>query len=179
MKTVIRGILQAIFLILGVSLTADTLFICVEDDSRMVGRGLPSAAKEGLLDGLFDFGHIVYYDRQTDLDEWKRGNHSRLVAQAEAGGADHLIIVTVANRYFEVRRKEELLVGIESVAGYYFYRVRDEALLGEGSVESSNAGRENEIRELDLGYALGQELSLKLEEICRRNGAKTTLPVRY
>lgn len=179
MKTAFGSILPGILLILGFPLAADTLFICIEDDSRLVDRGLPSAAKEGLLAGLFDYGHIVFDDWETDLEEWKRGNPARLAARAEAGGADHLVIVTVDNRYYQVRKKEALLTGIDSIAHYYLYRVRDEVLLGKGSVEGSNAGREEELHEPDLGFTLGKDLSLKLDEICRRNSLKTSIPAVY
>ena len=153
----------------------ETIFLCARDESRIVESGNPSAVVEGLLESLFEIGHIVFDFQGGNI--WDGGGLKPMIRLAAEGGARYLVAVTVRSRYESISAAEQKLDRVSSSAHYQCYDVRTGLLLGDGHLEENNEGREKEFNENSVGFRLGEGISVEVDRICRRIEKKSSLPM--
>ncbi|HEQ71328.1 MAG TPA: hypothetical protein ENN69_02470 [Spirochaetia bacterium] len=145
-------------------LVAGTFYLYIEEETDGVrGTFLPDA-REGLIDGFFTADHIIF-DDAVDPASGNRLSHGDVrvpLADARRGGAEYLIAVRIVSTVHETNAGEETL---DSVVWYFLYEVGTGRLIGKGSLEDSNEGREGEYGRKKYGFSLGEKIARLIQEL--------------
>ncbi|MBN2531582.1 MAG: hypothetical protein JXB88_01755 [Spirochaetales bacterium] len=112
--------------------------------------------KEGILNGLFDAGHIVFDDISvSDRGNLLSGiNIDKLIMDARSGGAYYFIGAQIISNLISLENKSEC---IESTAFYCLYDVSTGKLLKQGNTKMTN--KENQLSKEILWFQLGLYIS--------------------
>ena len=145
------------------NLYSETIYIYVEETYNNEEPSISSPAKDGLLDGLFELGHIVFDDVQGEGEiNWDNAVFDGLVGKALYGGARFLFLVNIAS-YGEVN--DDNMISLELAAEYYCIDLRIVKIIARGSLNLDNFYKENEISREELGFSLGNELSFIVDNV--------------
>ena len=119
-------------------------------------------AIEGIFDGLFEAGHIVF-----DLGTGRAlPPIEDLADMARSGGAEYVLQAVIA---FMIQPKEEGNE-IEAVAEFSVIRAGNVKRLGGWTVSDTNKGREKDMDLLKLGFELGTLIAAKVNGIISSGG---------
>ncbi len=156
-------VLLIMIIIIITNLYSENIYIYVEETYNNEEPSISSPAKNGLLDGLFELGHIVFDDIQGEGEiNWDNEVFDGLVGKAAYGGARFLFVVKIAT-YGEVN--DDNMMSMESIAEYYYIDVRIVQIIAHGSINMDNFYKENEINREELGFSLGSELSFIVDAV--------------
>ena len=119
-------------------------------------------AIEGIFEGLFEAGHIVF-----DLGKGKAVPPiDELADMARSGGAEYVLQAAIA---FMIQPKAEGNE-IEAVAEFSVIRAGNAKRLGDWTVTDTNKGREKDMDLLKLGFELGTLVAAKVNGIIAPGG---------
>jgi hypothetical protein len=157
-------ILFLFFIFLSFCSFGETFFICTDEQCNGEIVPLDEQVREGVFDGLFEAGHIVFDDCVTKRDRAITNEASirELLVLASEEGAPFLVIVRVQSA------KKVLSAGverIESEAEYLLYDVAAGACIGRDTLTANNFNKESELKRNKLWFAFGQEISKKIEKV--------------
>ena len=130
----------------------ETFFLHVDKTINGVKTDKPVHIKDGMLDGFFDLGHIVF-------DSGPKNNGETLpdlLRIAFNGGAQYLVFTNVLSTVLEIDADTQR---IEFSA---FYRIFDASTglpLAEGETETDNKGQEKEVNPYDIEFLFGVDVS--------------------
>lgn len=120
-------------------------------------------AKEGILDGLFDAGHIVFDDIHDSQHEnlLAKGKIATLINHAKKGGAYYLVCALIITTVKPNPTENEY---IESHALYYLYDVLTGNLLKEGNTTVNNRENKTIMNKKNLWFQLGLYISKEISQ---------------
>ena len=121
--------------------------------------------KEGLLDGLFEAGHIVFDDVNDSFlpDLITTENIDTLIITARTSGAYYLLAVRIVSHMQDDTNPKI----IESTAVYYLYDVMTREIVKQGNTTIDNAGDMGLGKKkfwFELGLFISEEISRVYEE---------------
>ncbi|MCW8966842.1 MAG: hypothetical protein OQK82_09195 [Candidatus Pacearchaeota archaeon] len=119
--------------------------------------------KEGILDGLFDAGHIVFDDisDSSHPDLLAGDTIDTLLTTARKGGAYYLLGARIISHVLSETDKDQ----IESTASYYLYDVYSGKLLKEGITKVDNVKNKNKLSKQLLWFQLGHYISDEISRV--------------
>jgi hypothetical protein len=154
----------AIFL-LSMTLCAGETFFIVTDET-FEGNPVPlgDQAREGILDSLFETGHIVLDDPDASLPDDILSEQSArgLLDRAAAFDMPFLVIVRVSSKKTDPAKAGEL---ITAVAGFAIYDVFAKKLVGRGELRADNNGKNKFETHAKFWFYLGGEIAIKIGSI--------------
>jgi hypothetical protein len=143
----------------------DTLLLCVTETVDGSPSPLPRPASEGIWDGLFEKGHVVF--------DTAEGNPPpplpTLVGLAVSGGAGYIVDARVA---FVRTPREDGPEEISAKASYSLFTAKTGRPVGAGTVARDNKGREKEVNLAALGFELGNLVADKVSALLAKRGLK-------
>ena len=125
--------------------------------------------KEGILEGLFEAGHIVF-DDMTDTAKGNllsNENIDKLLFNVKKGGAYYLVGVQVLS---SARADDNKAEYIESTAFYYLYDVYDGKLINEGKTKINNTENNARLSKEILWFKLGKFISEEVSRFYKKTG---------
>ncbi len=145
------------------NLYSETFYIYVEETYNGEEPSVYPPAKESLLDGLFELGHIAFDDVEGEGDiNWNNEAFDSLIRKGLFGGARILFIVNISS-YSEINDDDK--VSIAATAEYYCIDVRIAKIIARGSINMDNFYKEEQINQEELGFLLGSELSYIVDTV--------------
>jgi hypothetical protein len=143
----------------------ETLLLCVTETVDGNPSPTPLPASEGIWDGLFERGHIIF-----NTEEGKPPLPlSTLVELAVSGGARYILTARVA---FERTPRDAGPAEISARAGYSLYSAKTGGVVGEGTVTDDNKGREKKVDLANLGFELGNLIAEKASKLMAKRDPK-------
>jgi hypothetical protein len=151
-----------VFFPLGLS--GETFFVY---NCEMVNGELaesPFMVKEGVLDGLFETGHIIFDDgvNNCEISLENISQMNRLYKVAMDGGARYLIAIFAKSNKEILPNKRER---VSSTVKYYLFDAKTMECIGQGEDFSSNQDKEAEIKGNDVLFSLGQTVAGKVDSL--------------
>lgn len=128
--------------------------------------------KEGILDGLFEAGHIVF----DDISGSDNGNRlskthiDQLIMEARKGGAYYLVGAQIITSLKSLENKTEY---IESMAYYYLYDVSTGKLIQTGNTKMTNFNKEDLLNKEALWFQLGLYISGEITHFYEKRETKS------
>ncbi|MBN2444161.1 MAG: hypothetical protein JXJ04_22550 [Spirochaetales bacterium] len=118
--------------------------------------------KEGILDGLFDAGHIVFDDMSDSSQPDLLGTDTidTLITTARKGGAYYLVGARIISHVLSGSDKNQ----IESTATYYLYDVYSGKLIKEGMTKVDNRTNSITLSKQLLWFRLGHYISDEISQ---------------
>lgn len=150
--TLLLPALAIALLLSGAPLHSETLLIAVTETVDGKPSPLPPPATEGIFDGLFESGNIVFNteDGSAPLSS------KELVRIAGSGGAKYVLVAAVT---FQRTPLAGGLTGIMASARFSLIAVERGATLGAGTLTDDNRGREKDMDLAKLGFELGEKIA--------------------
>lgn len=151
-------------LVLGAAspLSGETILVAVQESLDGGPFPLPSPAREGILAGIFDRGHIIF-----DVpDSVPAPPSSELVKMAREGGAG-LVLEAVVE--FRESRLAGGAVRVDASARYTVMDASTGRVRRTGAITSTNGGREKEVDRIALGMEVGEEVAAVIEDILQES----------
>jgi hypothetical protein len=143
----------------------ETLLLCVTETVDGNPSPPPLPASEGIWDGLFESGHIIF-----DTEEGKPPLPlSTLVELAVSGGARYILAARVA---FVRTPRDAGPAEISARAGYSLYTAKTGGVVGEGTITDDNRGREKKVDLAKLGFELGNHIADKVSKLMAKRDPK-------
>jgi len=142
----------------------ETIFICTDEECDGTVVPLDEQVREGVFDGLFEAGHIVFDDCVVKRDKVITSPASirELLTLASEEEAPFLVIVRVHST------KKNLASGaerIQSEAEYLLYDVAAGARIGRGVLTATNLDKEVDMKRKKLWFSLGEQISVKIGKL--------------
>ncbi|MBN1699121.1 MAG: hypothetical protein JW881_16500 [Spirochaetales bacterium] len=146
---------------------AETFFIYSHEVYN--GESIPFEfrVKEGVMEGLFDAGHIVFDDvSESEEDLLAEGMMDGLFQTALRGGARYLVGIHVRT---ETAAGEGEAPGISVQARYFLFDLRTAGLMDSGDLSIDSSGREDAAGKEMLWMECGRAVSEKIHDYFLRN----------
>jgi hypothetical protein len=141
-------------------LFGETILIAVQESLNGGSVPSPSPAKEGILAGIFDRGHIIF-----DLPESvPLPPLEELVRMAREGGAALVLDVVVE---FRESRLSDGQLRIDASGRYSVIDVSAGTMRKEGDIAGTNQGRERNVDRNALGMELGDQVAEDTDALLR------------
>jgi hypothetical protein len=135
-------------------LSAETIFIYLEESCNNQHGIYLDQVKEGIFDALFEAGHVVFDDVKdnggSSLIEEK--DFKKPITIALKGGAKYVLAVRVRSETQKISENSERISGTAQV---YLLLARTGVVVYTGEVRLSNNGNEVELTKDKLGFELG------------------------
>jgi hypothetical protein len=136
---------------------AETLLLAISETVDGSPSPPPPPATEGIFDGLFEAGHIVF-----DLgDGAKIPEANDLAAMARSGGAGYVVQAAVV---FTLAHRDGF-TDITATARINLFGAQKAESLGSETLEDSNQGREKDVDLKKLGFELGTMIAARVNEM--------------
>jgi hypothetical protein len=143
-------------------LSAETLLLAVSETIDGVPAPKSPPAIEGIFDGLFEAGHIVF-----DLGSGKAiPPMADLADIAVSGGAEYVLQAAVAFTIFPREGGNE----VSATAQFSVIRAGSVTRVGAWTVSDTNKGREKDVDLSKLGFELGAMIAAKVNGILSSGG---------
>ncbi len=143
---------------------AESLLLAVWETVDGAPAPKPPPAIEGIFEGLFDAGHIVF-----DTGGGQPPSTGVLAEMARTGGAGYVLEARIS---FTTSTTADGAKEIEVTAQYTLLAAGSAARLGAGTVADSNKGRERDVDLSTLGAECGKTIASKVNAlILARGGA--------
>jgi len=159
-----KALLLVIMILALISnLYSETFYIYVEETYNGEEPSICSPAKESLLDGLFELGHIAFDDIEGEGDiNWNNEAFDSIINKGLYGGARILFLVNISS-HSEIN--DDDMLSIVSTAEYYCIDLRIAKIIDFGSINMDNFYKEEQINQEELGFLLGSELSYIVDTV--------------
>jgi hypothetical protein len=167
-------VLLSLMFAISYGVQAETFFIYSYELCNGEKVPLEYRVKEGVLEGLFDTGHIVF-DDVTDTNEedlLQDGVRDLLFHMARKGGAFYLVGIKVST---DVSEGEGGKAYIKVTAQYFLFDLYTDRLINSGDLAFDNREREDTICKEELWSELGHSISEAIHSYYIRNIRKITL----
>jgi hypothetical protein len=163
-KAMIRIFLALVFVFSPFCLNAETFYIYTCEIINGELAVYPLMVKEGVLDALFETGHIAFDDgaNNCEISLENVAQMNKLYQIAMEGGARFVVAV------FAKSQKELLpnkLERVSSTAKYYLFDLKSMECVGQGEDTSSNVDKEATIKGDQVLFSLGQAISGRIERL--------------
>ncbi|MBN1412877.1 MAG: hypothetical protein JW969_18700 [Spirochaetales bacterium] len=156
-----RTVLLLIIYIFSFPLFADTFFVfsCEKINGEL--DTYPYMVKEGILDNLFEEGHIIFDDgvNNCELSIENRDEMDKIFKTAVSGGARYIIVLFADTKREKLANKLERY---ESRCEYYLFDIKTRNCIGKGDLGSDNIGKEENIKGDTLLFTLGGDIAGKI-----------------
>lgn len=139
------------------SVSGDVFFLFSSEKCNDLTVPVDSSAKEGIMEGMFESGHIIFDDvsgKETSKDE--------LIRMAWKYGAKYLIAVYVDSIETERENKPAKL---SVKANYYLYDAKTNELVGDGELNLEEDNQEEAVNKAKVWFDLGISISGAIEGI--------------
>jgi len=143
----------------------ETILVYVEQYTNGTPGPAPAAACAGILDGLFETGHIVFdtgKELVPDVD-WATGGSKRLLSIAIEGGARLIVTARVEST---VEGEEGQPAAVRTDLTYYVMDALTFSTLRSAALHGDNLGKENEVDASALNFGLGVEIAAEVSGLC-------------
>jgi hypothetical protein len=128
-----------------------TILLSVMETVDGAPAALPPPATEGIFDGLFEAGNIVFNTRDGTTP-----SISELMEIASGGGAQFILKVSVS---FTSALSGGSLAGLKAEADIALLRTDGNELIGRKTLLDDNRGREGTVDLSKLGFELGVRIA--------------------
>lgn len=141
---------------------AESLLLAVWETVDGAPAPKPPPAIEGIFEGLFDAGHIVF-----DTGSGTPSSTEDLAEMARRGGARYVLEARIS---FTTSTTADGAKEIEVSAQYTLIAAGSASRLGAGTVADSNKGRERDVDLSTLGSECGKMIASKVNALIQAGG---------
>jgi hypothetical protein len=160
----LASVLACISVVFAPNLCGETFFVygCEMINGELAQS--PYLVKEGVLDGLFETGHIVFDDgvNNCEISMENTEQMNKLYKIAMDGGARYVIAI------FSNAQKQVLpnkLDRVSCTVKYFIFDSKHMECIGQGEDGSDNTAKEAQIKGTEVLFSLGQSIAGKLESL--------------
>lgn len=139
-----------------------TLLLAVSETVDSKPGEVPLPAVEGLFDGLFDAGHIVFNTK----DGAEVPPKLELQYIAVTGGARFVLEVSVSYARTIVA---ENTAAVDASARYTLFKAQSGIVVSSGELTDTNRGSEKDVDLFALGFRLGRKIAAAASDEIGRN----------